>query len=293
MKNHRKKKKHHHQQDSSEHNHSPSNEVKCEANMLYSVRIEPHPDQKKRDASDEEYRSKQLDSAKRLNLVSGIGTGIALLALVAVVWYACITNRQLGVMLDSNKISRAANIVGQRAFVFIPTDFQVIGGQDSKTKEKVWMFTFRMENSGNTPARIEGNYVNSNGGPKATWEPLPSGFAFPDNLPGGPFPNTNPKGGKIVIAPHQGWSLTGLSVPDSVFRLLNDGKAHVYFWGWVDYSDVFGCPHKTEFAREITSAQQKTSNEPRTFFIDNYPEHNCADRDCKDYQPPQNPECPN
>ena len=248
------------------------------------VRAEIHfPDNIERANSE---RKKKEYSLQKANVIA------AYLTVGIVTIYAGISFLQLEGIREANKIGREANIVSQRAFVFIPGDYDVISGSLAKTKEKSWLFSFKMKNSGNTPATINGDYVNSNGSYNATYEPLPSNFEFPDNPGGGPFPNTITKVARTVIAPHEEWGLSGLTIQDSVFERVNKGEAHVYFWGWVSYSDVFGCPHRTEFAREVVSAQKTTSG-GRAFFMGNLPEHNCIDKDCKDYQPTNNPNCPN
>jgi hypothetical protein len=210
----------------------------------------------------------------------------------AVIWYACIASKELTQLNISNDSTRVMFRTTQRAFIFTPNDFQVDGAVETKAREKMWYFTFSMENSGNTPARIDGNHINSNNyGTKATWEPLPSNFDFPDSPTGGSFPNPNNQSGRASIPPHQKWNYTAMAIPDSVFERVNGEKAHVYVWGWVSYTDVIGCSHKTEFAKQVTSVQPMTPGKPRTFFIDNYPGHNCADKECKGYQPTDTQDC--
>ncbi len=63
--------------------------------MLYTVRIEPDPEDKSRYADEKDYRKQQLDAAKSLNVISGVGGGIAFLGLIAVVWYACVASATL------------------------------------------------------------------------------------------------------------------------------------------------------------------------------------------------------
>jgi hypothetical protein len=275
--------------------HDQSAHNQCEANMVYSVRIQPHPDDEKRNADEQAYRKKQLDSATILNWISGAGAAIALLALVGLILNAWIIHQQLQVMVDSNKISRTANIVSQRAFVFILEPPQIDHANEPQMG-KGWAFTYQMENSGNTPARNVRHYINSNlSRSNVTWERLPGNFTFPDNpSSGGPFPNSVMNAGLHIIAPQQKLDFTQLWIPTDVLERVTAGTAHVYFWGWVAYDDVFGCGHKTEFAIEVVSMQRIFPNKDlERFFFNTYPDHNCTDKDCKDFEPSKNPECPN
>ncbi len=78
--------------------------------MVYTVKIEPRPDQEKRDADDQEYRKKQLNLSWWLNLISGVGGGIAFLALLALVANAILIHQQ-------NKISEASSDLAYRPYV--------------------------------------------------------------------------------------------------------------------------------------------------------------------------------
>lgn len=220
---------------------------------------------------------------------------VEVVALGFLIAYTVYAGLQWCAMLDSNKISRAANIVGQRAFVFVPEPPQIDAATDAQTGGNGWAFTYQMQNSGNTPARSVRHYINSNlSRANTTWEELPENFSFPDNRSSiGPFANSTTNAGFHIIAPQQKLDFTQLWIPNEVLKNVTNGKAHVYFWGWITYDDVFGCGHKTEFAMQVVSMQKPSPKDRERFFFSTYPEHNCTDKDCKDYEPPKNPECPN
>jgi hypothetical protein len=200
----------------------------------------------------------------------------------ATIFYTIYAKRQWGAMLKSNQINRSAIVIGQRAFVFI-SNTNVDSGHDV-TGKKAWLFTPRMENGGNTAALEVRNYVNQN---SPDYGSLPTGFEYSDRpYPKGAFPNTNVKGGPAIIGPHRQIDMAGLGVAEDVLQRVNKGTAHVYFWGWVSYQDIFGCEHKTEFCEEVVAMSPDGH-----FVFNNCSEHNCADSTCKDYAPTQTPIC--
>lgn len=268
--------------------------------MVYTVRIEPDPQNDKNRADEQQYRKDQLDIArdqlaayKILNWISGVGGAIAFFALIALIVNACYLSGQLGAALEANRINHYSLVVSQRAFVFIPNAFEENPGKDANTGDKLGAFTFRMENSGNTPATVTGNFINTNyyRTPNFGWNKLPDDFTFPDNPASTAFPNASLAGGRFILAPHDTENFQVVGIPENVFAAVDMGKAHVYFWGWVAYTDVFGCSHKTEFARELTSAQPIAPDSRLRFFIDNLPKHNCIDGDCVDYEKSKDPSC--
>jgi hypothetical protein len=197
--------------------------------------------------------------------------------------YTIYAKRQWSTMRDSNKINRSTMKISQRAFVFIPyTEFGPT--TERGTGRKGWLLSPMMENGGNTPALKVRNVVNQNAPEYAV---LPEGFNFPDGpATYGTFPNTNVKGGDSIVGPHGRLGMSALGVADEVLQQVNTGKSHVYLWGWVAYDDIFGCRHKTEYCEEIAGL----STEGQVMFS-SCAEHNCADKDCKDYQPTDSAIC--
>ena len=122
-KKHRKRPQHH---NPPEHHEPPSAHLEGETSMIYTVKIQPHPEEENRYTEERTYRKNQLNAAKHLNLIRAGGAVIAFLAFVALVWYACITHRQLGAMLNSNNLSNLALInakeqfrISQRPYVWV------------------------------------------------------------------------------------------------------------------------------------------------------------------------------
>jgi hypothetical protein len=110
-----------------DHDKTPADHADCEPTMVYTVKIQPDPDEEKRRTDEGEYRKKQICSARKLNVISGIGVGIAGLTLIALIIYACITYGQLGAMRYSNTQNELALAnakeqfrIDQRPYVWIP-----------------------------------------------------------------------------------------------------------------------------------------------------------------------------
>jgi hypothetical protein len=90
-------------------------------------------------------------------------------------------------------------------------------------------------NSGNTPALRYRTHVSWQSRP----DELPADFNYPDL--GLDDATTKMLGPKAVT------SADPLSVPENFFGTVADGQAHFYSWGWMEYDDVFGTRHRTEF----------------------------------------------
>jgi hypothetical protein len=92
-------------QHGSEHQNPSTRQVQGETSMVYAVRVHPHPDDENRYAEEQKYKRQQLASATKLNVISATGAVIAFFALVALVWYACITRGQLSEMQTQRRLS--------------------------------------------------------------------------------------------------------------------------------------------------------------------------------------------
>jgi hypothetical protein len=88
--------------------------------------------------------------------------GVEILALAAVVAYACITRQQWKAMLQSNRISRDNVAAVQRAFITFPAEATMLYFTDPKDRGKVvyWEISFSIENSGTTPTRSMRDHVS-------------------------------------------------------------------------------------------------------------------------------------
>jgi hypothetical protein len=94
--------------------------------MVYTVKVEPHPDDEKRYAAEQADRTDQLRIARRqadlsrwLNIISGIGGGIAFFALVALIINASLVHQQIKAAGRANEISKNASDLQNRPYVGI------------------------------------------------------------------------------------------------------------------------------------------------------------------------------
>jgi hypothetical protein len=141
-------------------------------------------------------------------------------------------------------------------------------------------------NTGNTPARNAVSRVSA----QAWRSELPKGFDFPDT-------------GKsekmtLVLGPKE---TIGIPI-DITIQDLRDtwhGESRLYLWGWIVYNDIFPDSehHLTQFCAEMQQLTIVKSNATRVSVDDigkpniplqwstrPCPEHNCYDKDCKDYE---------
>jgi len=211
---------------------------------------------------------------------------VAVWGFYAAIIVAAIYALQYAAMLNSNKISRSTMVISQRAFVSFTDNLDPKSGNDKKTGKKAWGVTPHIQNSGNTAALDYRGQVNIN---SPDYNALPPNFDYADKVYSeGAFPNTNVKGGRGVLAPHDGTGLGLIGIPDEVLDRVNEGTAHVSIWGWVEYEDVFGCGHITKFCKEFT---YRDSSGNGTLYFNNCGENNCADQTCKGYQPTKQAVC--
>lgn len=136
-------------------NESPADHSEAEADMVYTVRIQPDPADETRHTEQSTYQEQQIQATKRANLISGIAAGIAGVTLASLIIYACITYGQLGAMLESNKLTQQTLRVSQGAYVTIGrkdgviADF-VVPKNPNQNAEIVIYF----QNSGHLPAKF-------------------------------------------------------------------------------------------------------------------------------------------
>ena len=142
-------------------------------------------------------------------------------------------------------------------------------------------------NSGNTPARTVIIKTNMKDWP----EDLPEDYQFP--LQGKTEATVAPKGNYA----------TDVTVPAQALEQNWHGKAHIFIWGSVLYRDIFPDEpdHLTEFCAEMThvtlgwasNAAKHAGVGPINFYdpdaamvtfqFQGCKQHNCYDKDCKDY----------
>ncbi|HTX14805.1 MAG TPA: hypothetical protein VMD77_05875 [Candidatus Baltobacteraceae bacterium] len=100
-----------------EHHDPPAPHMEGETGMVYTVRIEPHPKEKDRYAEEQQYRKDQLNKATRLNQISAFGAAIALFALLALIYNACLIQQQLTTSEAANGISKTQMRLSVRPWV--------------------------------------------------------------------------------------------------------------------------------------------------------------------------------
>lgn len=220
----------------SEHHEPPPDHGEGEASMAYTVKIEPRPDQEKRDADDHEYRTKQLKLSWWLNLISSIGAGIAFLALVALVWYACITQGQLTAMQTQTRLSL-------RPFVGLdegPGAIENTPLQIDQNGNASLVYTIRAKNYSNAPATnvwADANLVVADD-LNTVYEQ--QGYACGDAVIGKP---------DIGLILFQGRDRTFNSMPSSTKISLRHENSliGVSLAGCIGYRDQFGYLCRTKF----------------------------------------------
>jgi hypothetical protein len=139
-----------------------------------------------------------------------------------------------------------------------------------------WQFQTQWENNGTTPTRSALNHVSF------AWRPssLPKDFAYPDlgdskNMP-------------FVIGPKESVSSGLMPVNSDIIKQVQEGKMHLYFWGWATYHDVFKSTpeHVTKFCAELTTIHGNVLSPQvasRQWVYTHCGQHNCTDEECGDY----------
>ena len=94
----------------------------------------------------------------------------------------------------------------------------------------------------------------------------------------------------FVLGAKGGIQLPPMFVPASELDAAEQGKTHIFAWGWTTYRDIFpdSQMHLTEFCTDIsTVAFTKPDHTDFTgdlnFGTPSCPTHNCFDNECEDY----------
>jgi len=169
----------------------------------------------------------------------------------------------------------AQSRLDQRAFVNFGKLMQDNGVVTSEHPGiQVWEFRPYMGNSGDTPTRNAQVHANFLFLPTA----LPANFSFVD-LDQGSIPNT-----RFILGPKED-NVTGplLSLPIYVLQAVKDKTAHLYFYGWLTYQDVFPKtpPHISMFCMELTDVRGQLADGSHQFLYALCQHHNCADDECR------------
>jgi hypothetical protein len=211
---------------------------------------------------------------------SGVRTAkffMELAALVVVILYTIFARGQLKQMIESNRINREALDSVQRAFV----NFQSIGivkRVSVKPSDISWDIFVNWQNSGGTQALHALQLFRACILPGEPNEQL-----FKEAISG--------KAAYIYIAP-KATQQTGYVNKEESFLPVSGPippNQQRFFWGWIFYQDIFSNepinsePHVTEFCAFLSRWGISAANGSPTFDYNACPSHNCADKDCEDY----------
>jgi hypothetical protein len=219
-----------------EHNEPPADHRGGEPGMVYTVRIEPHPDEEKKHAEEQEYRKKQLKAPKILNWISGIGSGIALLALIALIWYASISQGQLNEMQTQRRLS-------VRPFVGLDEGSEAIQTTElhiDETGNASLVYIIRAKNYSNSPASnvwADANLVVADD-LNTVYEQ--QGYACGDAVIGKP---------DIGLILFQGRDRVFTSFPamTTIDSKHSGSRLQAWLAGCIGYRDQFGYLYRTKF----------------------------------------------
>jgi hypothetical protein len=177
------------------------------------------------------------------------------------------------------RVSDKANettVVAQRAFLTISSVYP----QKIIQNQKVVGVNFfaAINNSGETPAKDGAEQFNYSVG-----QSLPQKGTDFEGLP------HNEKL-VFVLGPKAGMQLAPISISMEDLEAAEQGKKHIFFWGWTTYHDIFsGTPIRlSEFCVQLTSVSFTNPDHSLVTTDVNFvnppcPIHNCYDEDCEDY----------
>jgi len=236
-KKHRKKDRNRPQhQHGSEHHGPPTCHVQSETSIVYAVKIHPHPDDENRHAEEQKYKKQQLASATKLNMISAMGAVIAFFALVALVWYACITRGQLSEMETQRRLSVRPFVGLDEGADAIKTTALHIDGTGGANLS----YIIRAKNYSNFPATnvwADANLVVADDLNTAYEQ---QGYACGDAVIGKP---------DIGLVLFQGRDRVFTSYPaiTTVSRKHQGGLLWAWLAGCIGYRDQFGYLYRTKF----------------------------------------------
>jgi len=189
----------------------------------------------------------------------------------------------IGLIQVTNKVDETARQV-QRAFIHSTGITPAPRIADFKTNKIAFAgFNVGWKNTGATPTRNATTHTSVH----FRKDPLPKGFDFPDLYPD----LTEHVPGHVVIGPQGNLSTTPINVSIQQVQAVHDRTGHLYFWGWVEYNDIFKGTqrHITKFCLEVTDVS--TLNPAITDLTDPQgafsavqsicPENNCYDKECE------------
>lgn len=248
--------------------HEATNEKKAEQQEIRATVNLPEgieTRQSKADATSEStYR-------KRTLIVSVVG-------LFLVLAYTTVAAFQWCEMRQATNLTREALTSVQRAFVFYTPDVQPswITDKVGSTKIVAWTYFIPRKNTGTTGTRNLREYVSASYGTDAITE----SFDFHDSGDG-VSGSANPQVTNFFQ--------TG-QIPTASVQAAQNGKQHIYVFGWIRYNDVFeGTPERiTKFCFEVHPLSGDYTNTKGGPFgtkanfctVGSKTIHNCSDEDC-------------
>ena len=198
---------------------------------------------------------------------------IAGIGVVAV--YTYVAARQLGQMIESNKIGREQLVSVQRAFVLFSPD-AIEGGSIWGNGEPIrYEFYSPLQNSGVTPTRELVQHINW------LYFPATASIAAPPT-----FEDLGTDESPFVLGPKDKTKGARAIVPPYIISGVQGGKVRLVFWGWAAYRDIFpNTPrHITMFCYEIAEILGDLSRAEGQIHVRYKPcaqPHDCADEECK------------
>lgn len=124
----------------------------------------------------------------------------------------------------------------------------------------------KIMNNGRTPAWITA--MGSSGQFVRSEQDLPTN---PNYTLAKPFAHSG-----TVLTPN-GYTETGISFETKRLELAEKGEVILYFFGFVEYRDVFDQKHKTRYCYRLKPSQDLTSQTSLDFYIDGPEGYNTAD----------------
>jgi len=213
--------------------------------MVYTVKIEPRPDQEKRDSDEREYRGKHFNLAWWLNVISGVGAGIAFLALIALVVNACIVHKQLVTMQGQRTDTFALSQRQLRAYILF-SDGRVDISPDGKLTAYV-----QLKNFGQTPAYWVTHWFT------AQRDPRP-GRQYPQHWYDYGFKWQDTGDDSVDLGSGQSVCIVRpFDVTNAPTRDMD-----TYIWGQVKYKDQFGRCQSVAFVLHTSGEAQRGKSMP-------------------------------
>ena len=127
-----------------------------------------------------------------------------------------------------------------------------------------------IENSGDTPARrakVTGIHIYrfpEAGGSRSGLDKLPA----------------NRKDSNLGLIPPKGNSNLTVTMDNASIDDMRNAQYSEVIWGSINYFDVFGKSHETQFCQESAIYVPPTDGKPEEFLFGSCKDHNCDDEDC-------------